>query len=101
MPERIKNMAQTQTIGTHKTTVSTDNGVTSVVYHSTPVVKFNHLEIILDSGGWETNTTKNRMNQASNQFNLGYRVYQKDFEWFVEYYGQTIEFQDGMVLDRL
>lgn len=94
-------MAQLQQIGSHKTTVHTDNGLTQVVYHTTPVVQFNDNEIILNTGGWFTNTTKTRMNQTSNQFDLGYRVYQKNYEWFVEYKNKTIPFEnDQVVLER-
>ena len=31
-----------------------------------------------------TATTKRRMNQVSEYYNLGFRVYQKDFNWYVE-----------------
>ena len=35
------------------------------------------------------------MNQASRQFNLGYNVYQKDFEWYVVTPdGETHRFSD-------
>jgi hypothetical protein len=85
---------QLNTVGTHKTTVSQKDSVLSVVYHWTEVVKVTPKEIILDTNGWWTNTTKARMNQASNQFDLGFRVYQKNFEWFVEYKGKTIHFNN-------
>ena len=85
-------MSQQTKIGTHKTSVFTENGITKIVYHSTPVVSFNDKEIILNTGGYFTNTTKSRMNQASNQFDLGYSVYQKNWDWFVDYKGETIEF---------
>ena len=94
-------MSQLQTIGSHKTTVATDDGFTRVTYHQTAVVKFNHNEIILNSGGWETVTTKSRMNQTSNQFDLGFNVYQKDFEWFVNYNGKDYYYVDGMRIDRI
>lgn len=76
------------------------NGTIAVRYHSTDVVMFNDKTITLDSGRWRTATTKTRMNQASNQFGLGYYVFQKDFSWFVEYKGKTIDFQDHMEMDR-
>ena len=93
-------MGQTHTIGQCATTVAGDGNYTIVTYHSTQVVKYNQSEIILNSGGWRTHTTKTRMNQASNQFNLGYTVYQKDFDWFVEYNGLTLDFADNMKLIR-
>ena len=93
-------MAKTQTIGKTATSIFTENGFTYVVYHSTPVVKYNHEKIILNSGGWYTNTTKTRMNQTSNQFGLGFRVWQVNFGWKVDFNGQTVDFVDGMELTR-
>ena len=93
-------MANQWQVGTHKTTVKTKDGVTKVTYHWTDVVKFANKRIVLNSGGWHTVTTKTRMNQASNQFELGYQVFQKDWTWYVDYKGQTLDFQDGMLLVR-
>ena len=96
----MNNMARMYEVGSHKTSVFTEGGWTKVVYHNTVVVKFNRDKIVLDSGKWFTMTTKTRMNQASNQYGLGFTVFQKDFEWFVDYKGKTYRFSDGMVLKR-
>jgi len=97
-------MARNDKVGTHKTHIYTSDGYTCIRYHSTEVVRFNTDEIILNSGGWATVTTKLRMNQASYQFDLGFYVRQKDFEWFVDYFaneiGDTYSFRDGMILER-
>ena len=93
-------MSQTHTVGTHKTSIVQLEGLTSVVYHNTPVVQFNNEEIVLDSGGWDTRTTKTRMNQASNQYGLGFEVHQVNYTWYVEYKGETIPFEDMMRLNR-
>ncbi len=90
---------QTQVRGV-ATNVRTDNGDTVIRYHETDVVRFNEHDITLNSGGWQTSTTKTRMNQASNQFGLGYQVYQKDYNWFVSFCGEEIEYNDGLVLLR-
>ena len=87
-------------IGNHKTNVINDNKVTMVCYHNTPVVKITDDEIILNSGGWLTATTKRRMNQASLQYNLGFAVYQVNFSWYVDYKGDTIPFEDGLRLKK-
>ncbi len=86
-------MGQTQTIGKTATTISRDqDGVLRVTYHSTNVVTvYPNGRIVLDTGGWQTATTKARMNQASNQFGLGFCVYQKAFQWYVDIDGHTIE----------
>ena len=86
-------MGQTQTIGRTATKVEHLGKYTYVWYHNTDVVQFDSLYITLNTGGWKTANTKLRMNQASNQFNLGFSVYQKDFQWFVVIpQGETVEF---------
>ena len=67
----------------HATVEFYDNGVNYVVYHKTAVVKYNDDKIILNSGGWETPTTKDRMNATAHENGLCYYVYQKDFVWYV------------------
>ena len=82
------------------TTVSGDHDYMRVTYHSTSIVKFSSSEIILNSGGWQSVTTKRKMNQASNQFNLGFAVFQDDHIWYVTFKGQTLLYKDGMILTR-
>ena len=55
--------------------------------------EFAHSVITLDSGGYQTVTTKDRMNRF---LPLGYRVYQKDFDWYLHTPEGTREYQDGM-----
>jgi hypothetical protein len=93
-------MAQTYKVSGVATSIRTEEGTTHVRYHATDVVSFNADVIVLRSGGWHTNTTKNRMMQASHQFGLGFSVWQKDFAWYVDYRGHTRDFTDGMVLRR-
>lgn len=94
-------MANQNTIGRHKTAIYNDGEYTKVVYHSTAVVSFNEAKIILNTGGWKSPTTKVRMNQTSNQFALGFYVYQKDFVWFVDYKGHKFEMEgETLELDR-
>ena len=96
-------MAQQNTIGTHRTSkVRVDNKLL-VVYHSTPVVQINDTSsgkcVILNNGGWDTATTKTRMNQASNEYGLGFQVFQKDFDWFVVIGDNTYEYYDNIIID--
>jgi hypothetical protein len=86
-------MTQAYRLGTHRTTVSSDGKWMRVVYHHTPVVKWTPKTIILNTGGWFTTTTKRRMNQASNQFSLGYHIYQKKYGWYVKYKGKIYKFK--------
>ncbi len=77
-------MAQTQEFRGVHTTIYCEDGWHRGIYRGTVVVKWNADKIVLNTGGWRTNTTKNRMNQASNQFGLGYSVFQRNFDWWVE-----------------
>ena len=80
--------------------VNPDTGTKSFFYHSTAIVGcYTDGTIRLNSGGWRTFTTKNAMNQASNQYDLGFGVYQRNFDWFVTWKGQELPFEDGMILN--
>lgn len=89
-------MGQMQTVGKTATSIARDkDGVLRVTYHGTSVVTvYPNGRIDLDTGGWWTVTTKARMNQASNQFGLGFQVYQKDFQWYVDIDDHAIEWPD-------
>lgn len=93
-------MSQVSRLGSKATTVATTDGMTRVTYHSTVVVAWDNDRIVLNSNGWHTNTTRTRMNQASNQFALGFTVYQRNYDWYVDYKGKTLDFVDGMELSR-
>ena len=77
-----------------------DNGGTVVQLYNTEVVVFGNGHTKLNSGGYRTTTTKQRMNQASDEFQLGFNVFQRDYGWFVNFFGQVIPFTDGMIFDR-
>jgi hypothetical protein len=72
-----------------------------MTYHNTEVVHATPQTITLQTGGWFTATTKTRMNQASNQYDLGYEVFQKARLWYVNFKGETIRFiTDTLTLTR-
>ena len=97
-------MAQQSHVGRVATTVQRgQDGTLRVVYHSTEVVFVSKSgRVTLDSGGWRTQTTKTRMNQASHQYGLRFSVYSKDHTWLVDYWREswerrkTIPFRDRM-----
>lgn len=89
-------MSQTTTIGNHKTRINKEENKIKVKYWDTNVVTFDDNEIVLNTGGWKSMTTKLRMNQTSNQFNLGFRVSQSKGVWYVSYNNQTTEFENDI-----
>lgn len=94
-------MARMSVVGKTATHIGLDNGKQFVQYHATKVISWDENEIVLNSGGWHTATTKTRINQASRQFNLGISVYQKNFDWFVCLPdGSEIAFEDNMKVRR-
>ena len=94
-------MAQQNTLGKKATTISTHEGWTIITYHQTQVVRFNSEFIVLNTGGWKTATTKTRMNQASNQFGLGYYVKQVGGNWYCDFNGFWNDFfGDKLTLKR-
>lgn len=72
-----------------------------VKYHATEVVKFNSDKIILNTGGWQSKTTKTRMNETSRNYDLGYSVSQEKYKWYVHYKNKKIPFEgDTLTLNR-
>lgn len=76
-------MAQQTKLGKGNTTVRYEDGDTIVRFHLTDILRFDDARIVLNTGGWYTATTKTRLNQAANQFGLGYHVRQVKGLWYV------------------
>ncbi len=90
-------MPRMDKLSNYKTTITGSNGKTIVTYQTTQIVVWDNVEITLNSGGWETVTTKRKMNQTANQFGLGYSVFQKNHVWFVKLPNcDIVPFVDGM-----
>ena len=72
----------------------------SVYLHGHQIATFCHetKAVKLSSCGYETNTTKSRLNAILDEVKYGCRVFQKNWNWFVSYNDQTQDFSDGMIL---
>ena len=66
--------------------------------HQIAAVDHNLKAVKLSSCGYETNTTKSRLNAILDEVKYGCRVFQKNWDWFVSYNNQTASFWDGMIL---
>ena len=93
-------MPQLSKISKNNTTIRNEGSETVVTLHWTDIVRVGPKKITLNSGGWQTATTKNRMNQVSNEWGLGYWVSQLDYTWYVTYNEKTEEFYDGITINR-
>ena len=88
-------------LSTYKTTWAETGESGVVTYTNTNIVSWTKGKIILRSGGWESVTTKRKMNQASIQFGLGVSVYQRKGVWYVDTPFKTgVLFKDGMTIKR-
>lgn len=72
------------------------DGLVVHFYHQSAVVIEDGDTYILDSHGYRTMTTKQRM---SRHLPPGYIVRQRDFEWFVHTPEGVRDFEDGMVIE--
>ena len=77
----------------NNTTKRWENGELIIRLHNTDILKFKDGAVVLNSGGYKTQTTKGRINQ----FLLpGYWVEQKNYEWILHTPEGTIDFYDGL-----
>ena len=84
------------------TSVSYNNSTncSSIYLHGHQIATFDHnlKAVKLSSCGYETVTTKSRLNAILEEVKYGCRVFQKNFDWFVSYNDQVASFWDGMIL---
>ena len=67
------------------TMVTTVNSVSHVFLHGNKIAEVGDDFVKVFDGGWQTNTTKSRLNAIINEFCNGMTdgVFQKDFQWFI------------------
>jgi len=66
--------------------VTTDNGLESVVYlHGNLIAVYFHAtrELQIFDGGWQSNTTKSRLNALLDELKPGFGVFQKNWVWYL------------------
>ena len=94
--------------GSNTSVITEDDGGTigaeSKVYlHGNHIATYNHSlkELELYDGGWQSNTTKSRLNALCNELATGFGVFQKNWEWFIsDRLGNKKDFISGMVIDE-
>ena len=83
-----------------KLNITTQQIAVSIYLHGHQIATFDHnlKAVKLSSCGYETNTTKSRLNAILEEVKYGCKVFQKNWDWFVNYNDQTASFWDGMIL---
>lgn len=81
--------------GNNTLSYSYPNGDKAWSLHGTEVIRIskNGQTVTLNSGGWKTSTTKDRINSF---LPSGVSLYQNKGQWFVSHNGETVSFFDGM-----
>jgi len=68
--------------------------------HQIATVDHNTSAVKLSSCGWQTVTTKSRLNAILQEVKYGCSVFQKQFDWYLSTNNQTVDFWDGMILSH-
>ena len=81
-----------------------DTYVCSNVYlHNNLIATIDNNSVEVYDGGWQSNTTKSRLNALINGLCDGTMcgVFQKNYEWFIHDHIDTIEFEHGYTFSRV
>ena len=81
-------------------TYNDSTNCSSVFLHGHQIATVDHATnaVKISSCGWTTNTTKSRLNAILSEVKYGCSVFQKQWNWYVSFRGQTQDFMDGMIL---
>ena len=79
---------------------NSNTNCSTVVLHRTAIATYDHNTnaLKLNTGGWYSVTTKSRLNAILQGIIGCASVYQKQFDWYLSYNNQTVDFWDGMIL---
>ena len=84
------------------TTVITEDDISTVMLHGNHIATYYHdtKELTLFDGGWQSVTTKSRLNALCAEFATGFGVFQKNWEWFIsDFSNNKKEFADGITVN--
>ena len=80
-----------------------EENVSEVRLHGNLIAWLDHSKqsLGISSCGYETVTTKSRLNALLYEFNTGMKVIQKNFEWYVkDFQGKKVSFYDGQIVTK-
>ena len=76
-----------------------ETGVSVVRLHGNKIAEVDDTSMTIFDGGWQTNTTKSRLNALIKEFCNGVTdgVFQKDYQWFIKDNNVTHDFESGYI----
>ncbi len=83
-----------------KVNYNSNTDCSSVYLHGNQIATVDHNTnaVKLSSCGWQSVTTKSRLNAILQEVITGASVFQRNWNWFLNYNNQTHNFNDGMIL---
>ena len=86
---------ESKKIGNNTIVHRLDDDTVAVKYHRTNILKINSNNVVtISTGGWETITTKDRLNQFLGC--RGFSIFQKKGTWYIRGNDKTFEYEDGI-----
>jgi len=81
------------------TQVVTNMGVSTVYLHGNKIAMVDDTSLTVFDGGWQSNTTKSRLNALINEFcdAVTDGIFQKDYLWFIRDNKEVKDFVSGYV----
>ena len=99
--ERLMNdaISASRDWGQANTRVEMIDGVSVVFLHGNKIAEVGDDFVRVFDGGWQSNTTKSRLNSLINRFCNGVTdgVHQHKFEWFIRDNNVTRDFENGYI----
>ena len=77
-----------------------NNGNISVFLHGNLIATLNNDFVAIYDGGWQSNTTKSRLNALLDEFVPSMGIFQKNWTWFLSdrLDGSVVPFHSGMTV---
>ena len=92
------DMMKSCVVGNNTFEVVYKDGTRAIRLHKTDIITFTANRIVLNANGWETVTTKARMNEYL-PFYTGLGVSQRKYKWYVATQDGEVPYYDGMMFD--
>ena len=80
--------------------INENNNKAKVFLHGNLIAEVCNEFVAIFDGGWQTVTTKSRLNALCNELATGFSVFQKNWNWFVSDFQNTVvDFTDGITVN--
>ena len=85
--------------GGNTTVMDPDNADQATVYlHGNRIAQVCSEFVAIFDGGWQSNTTKSRLNALCQEFRPQAGVFQKDWTWFIRHGNSVFPFLSGSLI---